>query len=118
MIIVKSKVKDSASGCNVGGDFVDALNEKIHGEIKRAAERAEQNGRKTVQAKDLYICDSKKKGPSETLVVKSKMKEVLSGYNVGGDLSDAVSMKIACCIDQAAKRSKANGRKTIQARDL
>jgi len=53
MLVVKSKVKDVVEGCNVSGNFADALNEVLAGLISQAAARAEANGRKTVGARDL-----------------------------------------------------------------
>ncbi|MFP4116346.1 MAG: histone-like protein [Candidatus Aenigmatarchaeota archaeon] len=53
MLIVKNAVKDAAGSKNVSTDFYDALDEKVQELVDRAAERAESNGRKTVQARDL-----------------------------------------------------------------
>jgi len=52
-IVVKSKIKELATGYNVAGDFADALDEKVKLLIKDAIRRAEGNSRKTVMAKDL-----------------------------------------------------------------
>lgn len=52
-IIVKSKVKELATGHNIGGDFADALDEKAKELVKEAVKRADANGRRTVMAKDL-----------------------------------------------------------------
>jgi len=52
-LIVKVKVKEYAKGCNVGGDFVAALDDYCTEIVKKACERAQANGRKTVMAKDL-----------------------------------------------------------------
>lgn len=53
MVVVRSKIKDYAQDCNVAGDFAEALNEKVIELIKTACKRAQLNGRKTVQARDL-----------------------------------------------------------------
>ena len=53
MLVVKSKIKDYAKGCNVAGDLADSLNCTAHGLVKAACTRAEGNSRKTVMAKDL-----------------------------------------------------------------
>ena len=53
MLIVKAKIKDSATGCNVSGDFAEALDAKVKELVKAAVARAEGNNRKTVMAKDL-----------------------------------------------------------------
>ena len=52
-LVVKAKIKDTAKGFNVAGDFADALSGVVERKVKQACERAEANGRKTVMAKDL-----------------------------------------------------------------
>lgn len=52
-VIVKSAVKDCCKGFNVSADFYDALDKEVQNTIKRASQRAKDNGRKTVQARDI-----------------------------------------------------------------
>ena len=52
------------------------------------------------------------------LIVKSKIKEAVPGLNVSSDVADALSDKVAALLKQAAARAEANGRRTLQARDL
>ena len=52
MLVVKSKVKDCAKGCNVSGNFAEALNENLCWMFSQAFERAKANGRKTVRGVD------------------------------------------------------------------
>ena len=54
-LVVGSKVKDAvkAEGCNTAGDLVDALSNEVAAMIKKAAVRAQANGRKTVRATDI-----------------------------------------------------------------
>lgn len=52
------------------------------------------------------------------LVVKSKIKEHVDDVNVSGDFADALDKEVQALIVKAVERCKANGRKTIQARDL
>ena len=52
------------------------------------------------------------------LVVKSKIKDVASEVNVSGDFAEALNKKIEALILEACKRCKANGRKTVQSKDL
>lgn len=116
MIVVKSKIKEVADGCNVSGDFADALNAAAVEMVKAAAKRADANGRKTVQAKDAYVGKTSAKA---MLVVKSKVKDVVSGgHNVSGDFADALNEMLVWSVAQAAGRAQANGRKTVGARDL
>jgi histone H3/H4 len=57
---------------------------------------------------------------SEPLVIASKAKAVLkkAKCNVAGDAFDGLNMYIHWLLDQAAKRAKANGRKTVRAHDF
>ncbi len=52
------------------------------------------------------------------LVVKSKIKEIVKDLNVAGDFAEALDKKVEALILEACERCKANGRKTVQARDL
>ncbi len=52
-LIVKAAVKEALSDKNVASDFYDALNEEVAEVLEDAARRAEDNDRKTVQARDL-----------------------------------------------------------------
>ena len=52
-LIVKSAVRDMVKGqCNVGEDFLKALDADVSAAVKKAAERAKANGRKTLKARD------------------------------------------------------------------
>jgi len=52
-LIVKAAVKEALEDKNVASDFYDALDEKVEDLLDDAAGRAEANGRKTVQPRDL-----------------------------------------------------------------
>lgn len=56
----------------------------------------------------------------ESLVVGSKAKAVLkkAKCNVAGDAFDGLNAVIHWYLDQAARRAKANGRKTVRAHDF
>lgn len=51
--IVKAAVKEELSEMNVSNDFYDALDEDVGELLEKAAQRADANDRKTVQARDL-----------------------------------------------------------------
>ncbi len=53
MLVVKAKIKEAIPGYNASGELAEALDKKCEELLKKAAERAESNGRKTVMAKDL-----------------------------------------------------------------
>jgi len=55
---------------------------------------------------------------AELLVVKAKLKDVVKDMNVSGDFAEALSEEVRKLILKAAERSKANGRRTVGARDL
>ena len=52
-LIVKSAVKEALTGHNVSSSFYDALDDEVNELLAAAAERADANGRKTVQPRDL-----------------------------------------------------------------
>lgn len=114
-VIVKAKIKEVVSSCNVAGDFAEALNEVVMGYIADAAKRAQENGRKTAQAKDAYVGDLT---AEPSIVVKSKVKAAAEGVNTSGDFADAINTMAVWAIQQAAGRAEANGRKTMMAKDL
>ena len=53
MIVVKAQIKEVAEGFNISADFADALDKNVIELVKKAAERAEANGRRTIMPKDL-----------------------------------------------------------------
>jgi len=52
------------------------------------------------------------------LIVKSKIKAAVPGLSVSGDVAEALNERVLELLDAASKRTKANGRRTLQARDL
>ena len=52
------------------------------------------------------------------LVVKSKIKEYVKDCNVAGDFAEALDKEVEVLNSKAEERCKANGRKTVQSRDL
>jgi histone H3/H4 len=52
-LIVKAAVKEALDDKNVSSDFYDALDEEVEDLLDHASRRAEENGRKTVQPRDL-----------------------------------------------------------------
>jgi len=55
---------------------------------------------------------------TDSLVVRSKLKEYIKDMNVSGDFSEALSKKCEQLIKDAIERAKANGRRTVQSRDI
>ena len=53
MIVVKSKVKEYATDCNVSHEFADKLNLVLNYHVKEACRRAQENKRATIQQRDL-----------------------------------------------------------------
>ena len=52
-LVVRSKVKEHVQDLNVSSDFAEALNKQVEHLIGEACRRAKENGRRTVQARDL-----------------------------------------------------------------
>jgi len=59
-------------------------------------------------------------GPSEMLLVASKVRQMLkdADCNVAGDALNGLNGYVGWLVDQAAKRAKANNRKTVRAHDF
>ncbi len=52
------------------------------------------------------------------IIVKSKIKEAVKELNIAAEVSEALNKKVIDLLSDAAERAKANGRRTLQARDL
>ena len=52
------------------------------------------------------------------LIVKSKIKEAVPELSVAGEVAEALNKKVEDLLKVASDRAKANGRRTLQARDL
>lgn len=52
-IVKKSGVREAAHGVNVGAEFYEELDRRAQEMVERAVERAQENGRKTVKARDV-----------------------------------------------------------------
>jgi histone H3/H4 len=55
---------------------------------------------------------------ADSVVVKSKIKELVGDYSVSGDFSEVLNTKVKQMINDAVKRAEANNRKTVMGRDL
>ena len=55
ILVIQSKIRDmiKADGCATSQEAVEALSKEIERVIKRAVERAKDNGRKTVKGQDI-----------------------------------------------------------------
>lgn len=52
------------------------------------------------------------------IIIKSKIKAAVPDMSVAAEVADALNRKVLELLEQAAKRAKLNGRRTVQARDL
>ena len=52
------------------------------------------------------------------LIIKSKIKSAVPELSVAGEVPDALNKKVLKMLEDATARAKANGRRTLQARDL
>lgn len=55
---------------------------------------------------------------ADLLVVKAKIKDVISDYNVAGDFAEALNAIAVSLVGAAAARADGNSRKTVQAKDV
>ncbi|MFT4261354.1 MAG: hypothetical protein ACMXX9_02905 [Candidatus Woesearchaeota archaeon] len=55
---------------------------------------------------------------SDSIIVKSKIKELAAGHNIGGDFAEALDAKAKELVAAAVKRAEGNNRKTVMAKDL
>jgi len=54
----------------------------------------------------------------ELLVRKSKIKKEINDMNMAQDVPDCLSKKVESILKEAVERAKANGRRTVQAKDI
>lgn len=52
------------------------------------------------------------------LIIKSKIKSAVPELSVASEVPDALNKKVLAILHEASERAKANGRRTLQARDL
>lgn len=52
------------------------------------------------------------------LIVKSKIKSAVPELSVASDVPSALNKKVHELLQQGVQRAKANGRRTLQARDI
>ena len=52
------------------------------------------------------------------LIVKSKIKSAVPDLSVSGDVAEILNKKVLSMLQEASQRAKANGRRTLQAKDL
>ena len=52
------------------------------------------------------------------IIIKRKIKEEVPDLQVAGEVPDALNKKVLKMLEDASARAKANGRRTLQARDL
>lgn len=52
-LVKKNAVREEVDGLNVGSDVYEEVDEAVRDILDRASERAEENGRRTVKARDI-----------------------------------------------------------------
>ncbi len=52
------------------------------------------------------------------LIIKSKIKSAVPELAVAAEVAPALNKKVLELLEEASQRAKANGRRTLQARDL
>jgi len=52
------------------------------------------------------------------IIIKSKIKSAVPDLSVAAEVAPALNKKVLKILEEATERAKANGRRTLQARDL
>jgi histone H3/H4 len=52
------------------------------------------------------------------IIIKSKIKSAVPELNVAEEVASELNKKVLKILEEASQRAKANGRRTLQARDL
>jgi histone H3/H4 len=52
------------------------------------------------------------------IIIKSKIKATVPDLQVSSDVPEALNKKVLQLLKEASERTKANGRRTLQARDI
>ena len=52
------------------------------------------------------------------IIIKSKIKDVIPDLSISSEVAESLDKKVIQLLKDAAERAKANGRRTLQARDL
>jgi hypothetical protein len=106
-----SIVKDR---CGAGSSFDNQNPRRPTVAKKKTAAKRKTAKKKTTRRK------AAPKKAAEMLLVGSKTKVALKKYgvNVAGDALDGLNGIVYWYIEQAAKRAKANGRKTVRSHDF
>lgn len=52
------------------------------------------------------------------LIIKSKIKSAVPEMSVAAEVAEALNKKVLQLLEEATRRAKLNGRRTLQARDL
>lgn len=60
----------------------------------------------------------KKLNKMTDLIIKSKIKEAVPELNVSSEVAEVLNRKVETILREAADRAKANGRRTLQGRDI
>jgi len=55
---------------------------------------------------------------SNDLIIRSKIKNIVKDMSVAGDVSLRLNERVIEILEKGAERAKANGRRTLQGKDL
>jgi histone H3/H4 len=55
---------------------------------------------------------------TDMIIIKTKIKDFAPGFNISGDVAEALDNKTKELLNEACKRAQANGRKTIMGKDF
>jgi len=76
------------------------------------------DSKKTLSSKSGFLGAQSPPQTNFDIIIKSKIKSSVPDMSVAGEVPEALNKKVHKIMQDAAERAKANGRRTVQARDL
>ena len=120
ILVVASRFKAfvATQGMRTSDEVMEPLSDRVRQLCTQAAESAKKSQRKTVMAKDV---PSSGASEGDSLVVISKVKGFVSSLGelrTSDDVADMLSGELRRLANGMVEAAKADGRKTVMARDI
>lgn len=123
--MVSRSSSDGENGDEANGSDLEAVADRLSKYVERPSTDEEDHDEKGHDESDDDTSDGEESGRTtreesgrESLVVKSAVRERFEEMRVAGDFYDALNQRVIEIVEGAASRARANGRKTVQQRDL
>ena len=121
IVVVGSKVKDvvRSAGFTTEGNVVLALSDLVLANLLAAMDRAEKNGRYTLEAFDLD-CPAASDAADERMNKSELIGELaaLRGFRLARGFHQALNAYTNQTLSEAIRRATSNGRSTVRPHDL